>query len=215
MCTHFLCLFVHTNKYLIFTGKSGTSSTKSKSRSKAYSESSNMKNGGTWPKARSNVILDENPTGTIIQHPKRERPALSLFHENREAPIKISAEQQQQQPPFCYQANNRNSNPIPINVQTPISNVLNRHSVYNGVDYSVPSSGSGIHYSKSGQLLCNQKSFTPTSAAFEKIDYDSDRMSAVSPQLDNMNEYKGTGPMVFSPIKAPNSMDMSKNQIGK
>lgn len=195
-------------------GKSGTSSTKSKSRSKAYSESSNMKNGGTWPKARSNVILDENPTGTIIQHPKRERPALSLFHENREDPIKISAEQQQQQP-FCCQANNRNSNPIPINVQAPISNVLNRHSVYNSVDYPMSSGSSGIHYSKSGQLLCNQKSFTPTSGAFEKIDYDSDRLGAVSPQLDIMNEYKGTGPMVFSPIKSPNSMDIPKSQISE
>lgn len=82
------------------------------------------KNGGTWPKARVNVI--QNPSGTIINPRKRERPPITLLlnsenHDNH-----------------CCN-NNRNSTPLPITVAPN----LNRHTVYKSMDNSAQ-----VHFNK-------------------------------------------------------------------
>lgn len=79
------------------------------------------KNGGTWPKARSNVI--QNPTGTIVNPRKRERAPLTILLSNENHDV-------------CC---NRNSTPLPLTVAPN----LNRHTVYKSMDNSAQ-----IHFTK-------------------------------------------------------------------
>lgn len=104
---------------------------RSKDSSSGQSESSAKNNGGTWPKARSNVIFQQNPTGTIVQpRSKKERPPLSIL---LSPPTKLSNE-----PQWC----NRNSNPIPLS-HIPLTQATtpSRHSVYKSIE-SAPSPSS-------------------------------------------------------------------------
>lgn len=103
-----------------------------RSRRRGMKESE--RNGGTWPKARNGPII-EHGTGTII-HPRRnkERLPLSVLLTNP--------------PKYCWQP-------------PPPSHDCNASCS--------PSSSSGYktndtehHYSKSGQLIGTQKTFTPT-----------------------------------------------------
>lgn len=94
-----------------------TSGVLKRSKRRGKESSVQEKNGGTWPKARSNVI--QNPTGTIVNPRSRERAPLSLVfngdnHDNH-----------------CCN-NNRNSTPLPISVAPN----LNRHTVYKSMDNS-------------------------------------------------------------------------------
>lgn len=106
------------------------------------------KNLGTWPRANilNTATVQENHTGTIVQHRKKERPALSLFtgpitlgneekpssgkkdsyfggHMHENTPMGIN------KPVFPGVNSNRNSNPIPPQLFYQPTG-LNRHSVY-------------------------------------------------------------------------------------
>lgn len=109
------------------------------------------KNLGTWPRANilNTAAGTENHTGTIVQHRKKERPALSLFT----GPITLGKEEKplgmkkdnyfgghmHETTPMglnkpglsLVSGSNRNSNPIPFHY--PPSG-LNRHSVYSTMD---------------------------------------------------------------------------------
>lgn len=104
------------------------------------------KNLGTWPRANimNTATGQENHTGTIVQHRKKERPALSLFT----GPITLGNDEKslgkdayfashpnENNKPGIGNALNRNSNPIPFNVlYPPPPSVLNRHSVYSALE---------------------------------------------------------------------------------
>lgn len=82
------------------------------------------KNRGTWPKVKSNIIFQQNLTGTIVQpRSKKERPPLSILIS---PPTKLLQSETQW---------NRNSNPIPIS-HLPLTNVTtpSRHSVYKSIE---------------------------------------------------------------------------------
>lgn len=138
------------------------------------------KNLGTWP--RANILntsnTQENPTGTIVQHRKKERPALTLFT----GPISLGKDEKSSssskkenyfashghenllssssKPGMSGAGNsNRNSNPIPFHVmyQPPPPSVLNRHSVYSTLETepvlletgkSIPSKASDLNNHK-------------------------------------------------------------------
>lgn len=108
---------------------------------------------GTWPRANilNTATVQENHTGTIVQHRKKERPALSLFT----GPITLGKEEKPSSgkkdnyygPPFHDTApinkpafplganSNRNSNPIPFHQQFLYQpSGLNRHSVYSTME---------------------------------------------------------------------------------
>lgn len=126
-------------------------------KSKKESAKEANKNLGTWP--RANILntsnAQENPTGTIVQHRKKERPALSLFtgpislgkeektvssskKENYFTPVghENVSNQNASKPSISNMTNsNRNSNPIPFHVlYPPPPSVLNRHSVYSALE---------------------------------------------------------------------------------
>lgn len=143
-------------------GKSKDNLFKRSKRSKKDAAKEANKNLGTWPRANimnANTTHD-NHSGTIVQHRKKERPALSLFT----GPITLGGKEEksagsskkdaspayysggggsaQHQTPTSTVVtpksvggpttiNNRNSNPIPFHVlYPPPPSVLNRHSVY-------------------------------------------------------------------------------------
>lgn len=138
------------------SGKSKDNLFKRSKRSKKESTKEVNKNLGTWP--RANVIntttTHENHTGTIVQHRKKERPALSLFT----GPITLGKEEKLQStkkdnyynshnhenasanvikplPSNGGNNSNRNSNPIPFHVlYPPPPSILNRHSVYSTLE---------------------------------------------------------------------------------
>lgn len=110
------------------------------------------KNLGTWPRANifnTTVASPENHTGTIVQHRKKERPALSLFT----GPIALGKEDKSSvnkrdsyfgahnynAPPMSSgkpnsaTGSNRSSNPIPLQVLYQ-PNTSNRHSVYSAIE---------------------------------------------------------------------------------
>lgn len=112
------------------------------------------KNLGTWPRANilnaAASVGQENHTGTIVQHRKKERPALSLFT----GPILLGKEEKSSvskkdsyfgshsydaspmnstKPGLSLVNSNRNSNPIPFQVLYQPSS-LNRHSVYSSIE---------------------------------------------------------------------------------
>lgn len=139
------------------SGKSKDNLFKRSKRSKKDSTKEANKNLGTWPRANiiNTTTTHENHTGTIVQHRKKERPALSLFT----GPITIGKEEKSQsikktnnyfnphmhenvtsnisKPIASNGGNNvnRNSNPIPFHVlYPPPPSILNRHSVYSALE---------------------------------------------------------------------------------
>lgn len=112
------------------------------------------KNLGTWPRANifnASVAGQDNHTGTIVQHRKKERPALSLFTgpislakddklsaskrdsyfgaHNYSAPPPMSSSK----PSSSLAGSSRGSNPNPLQVLYQPS-TLNRHSVYSALE---------------------------------------------------------------------------------
>ncbi|KAK9686089.1 Guanylate kinase [Popillia japonica] len=99
--------------------RGGTTNTMKKNKRHSKELSSQEKNGGTWPKARTTNIL-QNDTGTIVAR-KKDRPPLSLLISNN-------------QNDEYFEGNNnisiRNSTPVPISV----GQTLNRHSASKSFD---------------------------------------------------------------------------------
>lgn len=96
----------------------GITSTMKKNKRHSKELTSQEKNGGTWPKARTTNIL-QNDTGTIVAR-KKDRPPLSLLINNN-------------QNDEYFEGNNisiRNSTPVPISV----GQTLNRHSASKSFD---------------------------------------------------------------------------------
>lgn len=139
-------------------------------RSKRRVKESSEKNGGTWPKARN---VQQNPTGTIVNSRKRERPPLTLLFngENHDS--------------HCCN-NNRNSTPLPLTVPPN----LNRHTVYKSIDNS-----NEVHFTS--------KVFSSVNDSFQKLrekkisdleqisqirDRDSNRLS-INMNSDNSLDY--------------------------
>lgn len=145
------------------SGKSKDNLFKRSKRSKKDSTKEANKNLGTWPRANliNTSTTHENHTGTIVQHRKKERPALSLFT----GPITLGKEEKPQPTkknnyfsPHMHETtpsnnskpitsngsassggtnnSNRNSNPIPFHVlyPPPSSSTLHRHSVYSTLE---------------------------------------------------------------------------------
>lgn len=132
------------------------------------------KNLGTWPRANilNTTTTQDNHTGTIVQHRKKERPALSLFT----GPITLGNDGKSSlakkenyyvshmhensmvgKPVLSSGTNpNRNSNPVPFHVlYPPPPSVLNRHSVYSALESepvllesgkTIPSKASDINH---------------------------------------------------------------------
>ncbi|XP_055915942.1 disks large homolog 5 isoform X1 [Eupeodes corollae] len=112
---------------------------RSKRSSKKDKETS--KSMGTWPRTNILNTSQENPTGTIVQHRKKERAPLSLF---TAAPINVDKEEPEKMGGAGSSSTlissknnpNRNSNPIPASslFQSTGSSTTNgypyRHSVY-------------------------------------------------------------------------------------
>lgn len=143
------------------SGKSKDNLFKRSKRTKKESTKEANKNLGTWPRANliNTTTTHDNHTGTIVQHRKKERPALSLFT----GPISLGKEEKSQtakksnyftahmhEPtPSCISkpimsngssgstnsGSNRNSNPIPFHViYPPSASTLHRHSVYSALE---------------------------------------------------------------------------------
>ncbi|CAH0725462.1 unnamed protein product, partial [Brenthis ino] len=194
-----------------------TSSVLKRSRRKNKEAQNDAKNGGTWPKARANFILEDNATGTIVQpRSRKERPPLSIL---LSPPTKL--------PPEPQRSNtNRNSNPIPLG-HVPLTQVTTpaRHSVYK----SIESSPAIEHFPKPAPLTIH-KPFAPNSVPFEQnrsmekeklsiSDYEQDvtpnRLSLVlNPSEDSLfyqpamrNRTKSPHSLDFMVNKGPNSLD--------
>lgn len=118
-------------------------------------------NGGTWPKARSNVILQQNPTGTIVQpRSKKERLPLSIL---LSPPTKLQQNEQQW--------SNRNSNPIPLS-HLPLTQATtpSRHSVYKSIESAPNASNMQMHFSKPVSLsVHNPFSPPPNIVNYDKV----------------------------------------------
>lgn len=140
---------VLNNENSVTTGKKENIFKRSKKAKKETTKEVN-KNLGTWPRANilNTATGQENHTGTIVQHRKKERPALSLFT----GPITLGKEEKSLGKKDNYfgahmhdstpmsvnkpglslvSGSNRNSNPIPFHY--PPSG-LNRHSVYSTME---------------------------------------------------------------------------------
>lgn len=158
------------------------------------------KNLGTWPRANilNTATGQENHTGTIVQHRKKERPALSLFtgpitlgkdekplgmkkdnyfggHMHDAGPIGIG------KPGLSLVSSaNRNSNPIPFHY--PPSG-LNRHSVYSAMESEPVMLESGKLQSKNMPDL-NRKYH------YHHHHHNNNRLSLnITPSLDNTGIY--------------------------
>ncbi|XP_072944694.1 disks large homolog 5 [Epargyreus clarus] len=185
-----------------------TSSVIKRSRRKNKESQNDAKNGGTWPKARANFILEENSTGTIVQpRARKERPPLSIL---LSPPTKL--------PPEPARAN-RNSNPIPLG-HVPMTQATTpaRHSVYK----SIESSPAIEHFPKPAPLTIHNPFASPSN--FEKnrtlekdkisiSDYEHDvtpnRLSLVLNPSDDSLDYQ---PPTRNRTKSPHSLDFSVNK---
>ncbi|XP_063537003.1 disks large homolog 5 [Cydia strobilella] len=192
-----------------------TSSVLKRSRRKNKESQNDSKNGGTWPKARANFGLEENPTGTIVQpRSRKERPPLSML---LSPPTKLQPEPQRSN-------TNRNSNPIPLG-HAPLTQVTTpaRHSVYK----SIESSPAVAHFPKPAPLSIHNPhpQFTSPSMNFEKIrTLEKDKMSmsdysehditpnrlslALNPSDDSL-DYQ---PVTRNRTKSPHSLDFNVNK---
>lgn len=140
---------VLNNENVSTAGKIKENLFKRSKKAKKESTKEANKNLGTWPRANimnlSMTATQENHTGTIVQHRKKERPALSLFT----GPITLGNDEkslnkdtyfashpnENNKPGIGNISLNRNSNPIPFNVlYPPPPSVLNRHSVYSALE---------------------------------------------------------------------------------
>ncbi|XP_045775276.1 disks large homolog 5 isoform X1 [Maniola jurtina] len=188
-----------------------TSSVLKRSRRKNKEAQNDAKNGGTWPKARANFILEDNATGTIVQpRSRKERPPLSIL---LSPPTKL--------PPEPQRSNaNRNSNPIPLG-HVPLTQVTApaRHSVYK----SIESSPAVEHFPKPAPLAIHNP-FAPPSMNFDKnrtlekdkisiSDYEQDvtpnRLSLVLNPSDDSLFYQ---PAIRNRTKSPHSLDFMVNK---
>lgn len=179
------------------------------------------KNLGTWPRANiMNITTDqENHTGTIVQHRKKERPALSLFtgpislgnEEKSVPPITVGKEtyfaSHSKEATQKSGASNRSSNPIPFHVlYPPPPSVLNRHSVYSALE-----SDSGMHESGKSMPLSNKYchhhhhyqhqhnpmpnnnrlslNITPSSMNDSSLIFNSAAMSRKAPPISNVMDF--------------------------
>lgn len=195
--------------FLFFSAKE-TGSVLKRSRRKNKESQNDSKNGGTWPKARANFILEENSTGTIVQpRARKERPPLSIL---LSPPTKL--------PPEPQRSNtNRNSNPIPLG-HSPLTQVTApaRHSVYK----SIESSPAIEHFPKPAPLTIHNPFASPNN--FEKIrtlekdkmsmsDYEHDmtpnRLSLVLNPSDDSLDYQ---PVTRNRNKSPHSLDFNVNK---
>ncbi|KAJ2940371.1 hypothetical protein O0L34_g48 [Tuta absoluta] len=188
-----------------------TSSVLKRSRRKNKDSQNDSKNGGTWPKARANFILEENSTGTIVQpRSRKERPPLSIL---LSPPTKL--------PPEPQRSNtNRNSNPIPLG-HAPLTQVTApaRHSVYK----SIESSPAIEHFPKPAPLAIHNPFASPNN--FEKIrtiekdkmsisdysdhDITPNRLSLVLNPSDDSLDYQ---PVTRNRTKSPHSLDFMVNK---
>ncbi|KAL0871516.1 hypothetical protein ABMA27_005232 [Loxostege sticticalis] len=191
-----------------------TSSVLKRSRRKNKEAQHDAKNGGTWPKARANFILEENSTGTIVQpRSRKERPPLSIL---LSPPTKL--------PPEPQRSNiNRNSNPIPLG-HAPLTQATApaRHSVYK----SIESSPNVIeHFPKPAPLAIHNPFASPSNMNFEKIrtlekdkmsisdysehDITPNRLSLVLNPSDDSLDYQ---PVTRNRNKSPHSLDFMVNK---
>ncbi|XP_049876272.1 disks large homolog 5 isoform X2 [Pectinophora gossypiella] len=188
-----------------------TSSVLKRSRRKNKESQNDSKNGGTWPKARANFILEENSTGTIVQpRSRKERPPLSIL---LSPPTKL--------PPEPQRSNtNRNSNPIPLG-HAPLTQVTApaRHSVYK----SIESSPAIEHFPKPAPLAIHNPFASPNN--FDKIrtlekdkmsisdysdhDITPNRLSLVLNPSDDSLDYQ---PVTRNRTKSPHSLDFMVNK---
>ncbi|CAF4877933.1 unnamed protein product [Pieris macdunnoughi] len=191
-----------------------TSSVLKRSRRKNKESQNDAKNGGTWPKARANFILEDNATGTIVQpRSRKERPPLSIL---LSPPTKL--------PPEPQRSNtNRNSNPIPLG-HMPLTQATTpaRHSVYK----SIESSPAIEHFPKPAPLAIHNPFASPNNINFEKSrtlekerdkisisDYEHDvtpnRLSLVLNPSDDSLDYQ---PTIRNRTKSPHSLDFMVNK---
>ncbi|XP_013178316.1 PREDICTED: disks large homolog 5-like, partial [Papilio xuthus] len=189
-----------------------TSSVLKRSRRKNKESQNDAKNGGTWPKARANFILEENSTGTIVQpRSRKERPPLSIL---LSPPTKLPPEPQRS-------SANRNSNPIPLG-HLPLTQLTApaRHSVYK----SIESSPNIEHFPKPAPLAIHNPFASPTNISFDKTrtlekdkisisDYEHDvtpnRLSLVLNPSDDSLDYQ---PATRNRTKSPHSLDFMVNK---
>ncbi|CAH2230037.1 jg20247 [Pararge aegeria aegeria] len=188
-----------------------TSSVLKRSRRKNKEAQNDAKNGGTWPKARANFILEDNATGTIVQpRSRKERPPLSIL---LSPPTKL--------PPEPQRSNtNRNSNPIPLG-HVPLTQVTApaRHSVYK----SIETSPAVEHFPKPAPLAIHNP-FAPPNMSFDKnrtlekdkisiSDYEQDvtpnRLSLVLNPSEDSLFYQ---PALRNRTKSPHSLDFMVNK---
>lgn len=183
---------------------------RSKRKNKEQNSESAKNNGGTWPKARANFILEEHPTGTIVQpRSRKERPPLSIL---LSPPTKLQPEPQRSN-------TNRNSNPIPLGHQ-PLTQATTpaRHSVYKSIESSV--NPANAHFPKPASLSIHNPYASPNVINFDKIrasekekmvltdysehDLNTNRLShALNPSDDSL-EYQ---PVTRNRNKSPHSLD--------
>lgn len=193
-----------------------TSSVLKRSRRKNKESQNDSKNGGTWPKARANFVLEENPTGTIVQpRSRKERPPLSIL---LSPPTKLQPEPQRSN-------TNRNSNPIPLG-HAPLTQATApaRHSVYK----SIESSPAIAHFPKPAPLSIHNphpQFSSPNSMNFEKIrtlekdkismsdysehDITPNRLSLALNPSDDSLDYQ---PVTRNRTKSPHSLDFIVNK---
>lgn len=175
---------------------------KNKDNASQDTSESAKNNRGTWPKARSNVIFQQNPTGTIVvPRTVKERAPLSIML----SPItKIQKNEQQW--------NIRNSNPIPISHHTIThSTAPSRHSVYNSIESSTTPSA---HFPKPNTLSTLSRFSPPTIISYNKLkeknlsdflehDIPPNRLSRNLNPSDDSLDYQS----VTRDSKSPNSLD--------
>ncbi|XP_069696680.1 disks large homolog 5 isoform X2 [Periplaneta americana] len=105
------------------------------------------KNGGTWPKARNGPVI-EHGTGTIL-HPRKNKGRLPLSELLNNPP---------KYPPdtvhYCSNGGSEQSS-------RPVS-IAHDRAVSCSAAYKTQDSNTVMNFSKSGGLLCAEKSFTPT-----------------------------------------------------
>lgn len=210
LCNQFSIEFIIV---IITSSVKETSSVLKRSRRKNKESQGDTKNGGTWPKARANFVLEENSTGTIVQpRSRKERPPLSIL---LSPPTKL--------PPEPQRSNtNRNSNPIPLG-HAPLTQVTApaRHSVYK----SIESSPAIEHFPKPAPLAIHNPFASPNSLNFEKIrtlekdkmsisdysehDMTPNRLSLVLNPSDDSLDYQ---PVTRSRTKSPHSLDFMVNK---
>ncbi|XP_041982203.1 disks large homolog 5 isoform X2 [Aricia agestis] len=185
-----------------------TSSVLKRSRRKNKEAQNDAKNGGTWPKARANFILEDNATGTIVQpRSRKERPPLSIL---LSPPTKL--------PPEPQRSNtNRNSNPIPLG-HVPLTQLTApaRHSVYT----SIATSPAVEHFPKPAPLAIHnpfpnmsfEKNRTLEKSKMSIGDYEQDAANRLSLVLNPSDDSLFYQTNSRNRTKSPHSLDFMVNK---